>query len=496
MPGNRPLDAQLSRRRVLQWGAGAALLGLTGACARTENTEAAIGPDSPQVRAFAEAESERFPGGRPVAYELTAAQSDVDLAGTRTAAWLYDTQLPGPILRANVGDRVQVRFRNQLPDPTTVHWHGLAIRNDMDGVPDVTQAPIPAGDEFVYDFIPPDPGTYWYHTHGDLQRGRGLYGALIVDDPAAPANYDAEFVVVLSDWLTERTPTQVFDDLRGGAMASAPGPDMTSAALGGDAGDVRYPVYLVNGRTPADPVVFTARAGQRARIRLINAGDDTAFRVALGGHRLTVTDTDGFPVDPVDTDSVLIGMGERYDAVVTLQDGVFPLIAVAEGKGAQGFAVVRTGGGAAPAPTVMPAELAAPPLTVADLRATEAARLPVLDPAVTLEASLGGDMKAYSWTVNGQAYPDHTPLTVHSDQRVRLVYTNRTMMWHPMHLHGHTFAVARIDGSGPRKDTVIVLPGQTVAADIDTTNPGQWITHCHNDYHLAAGMATIFSYTG
>ncbi|MDI9952475.1 MULTISPECIES: multicopper oxidase family protein [unclassified Rhodococcus (in: high G+C Gram-positive bacteria)] len=492
MPGNRPLDVQLSRRRVLQWGAGAALLGLTGACARTDDTEAPIGPDSPEVRAFAEAESRRFPGGRPVAYELSATQSDVDLAGKRTAAWLYNTQLPGPILRANVGDRVQVRFRNQLPDSTTVHWHGLAIRNDMDGVPDVTQAPIPADTEFVYDFIPPDPGTYWYHTHGDLQRGRGLYGALIIDDPGAPANYDAEFVVVLSDWLTDRTPSQVFDELRGGRMTSMP--EMTSRVLGGDSGDVRYPVYLLNGKPPGDPAVFTARPGQRARIRLINAGDDTAFRVALGGHRLTVTDTDGFPVEPVDTDSVLIGMGERYDAVVTLQDGVFPLVAVAEGKGAQAFAVVRTGGGAAPDPAVAPRELGAPPLTVADLRATDAVRLPVVDPGVTLEASLGGDMKQYVWTVNGKAYPAHTPLTVHRDQRVRLVYTNPTMMFHPMHLHGHTFAVARSDGSGPRKDTVIVLPGQTVAADVDTTNPGQWITHCHNDYHLAAGMATIFSY--
>ncbi|ANS30556.1 multicopper oxidase [Rhodococcus opacus] len=492
MPGNRPLDVQLSRRRVLQWGAGAAFLGLTGACARTDDTEAPIGPDSPEVRAFAEAESRRFPGGRPVAYELSATQSEVDIAGKRTAAWLYNTQLPGPILRANVGDRVQVRFRNQLPDSTTVHWHGLAIRNDMDGVPDVTQAPIPADTEFVYDFIPPDPGTYWYHTHGDLQRGRGLYGALIIDDPGAPANYDAEFVVVLSDWLTDRTPSQVFDELRGGRMRSMP--EMTSRVLGGDSGDVRYPVYLLNGKPPGDPTVFTARPGQRARIRLINAGDDTAFRVALGGHRLTVTDTDGFPVEPVDTDSVLIGMGERYDAVVTLQDGVFPLVAVAEGKGAQAFAVVRTGGGAAPDPAVAPREVGPPPLTVVGLRATDAVRLPVVDPGVTLEASLGGHMMQYVWTVNGKAYPDHTPLTVHRDQRVRLVYTNPTMMFHPMHLHGHTFAVARSDGSGPRKDTVIVLPGQTVAADIDTTNPGQWITHCHNDYHLAAGMATIFSY--
>ncbi|WP_369822232.1 multicopper oxidase domain-containing protein [Saccharomonospora sp. CUA-673] len=114
--------------------------------------------------------------------------------------------MPGSLLRAAAGDRVQVRVRNQLPEPTTVHWHGLAIRNDMDGVPEVTQPPIAAGDELTYEFIPPDPGTYWYHSHGELQRGRGLFGALIIDDPRDPGDYDVEFLVVLSDWLGQRTP--------------------------------------------------------------------------------------------------------------------------------------------------------------------------------------------------------------------------------------------------------------------------------------------------
>ncbi|MFE3291557.1 multicopper oxidase family protein [Rhodococcus sp. NPDC059234] len=484
----------LSRRRFLQLGLGATAVGLVAACSSAPSgTQAAgaVGPDSRQVRDFAAAQERRFPGGKSVAKTFVAAPTEVDVGGTRTTAWLYDGQLPGPILRANVGDRVQVRLRNELPDPTTVHWHGLAIRNDMDGVPDITQPPVGAGAEFVYEFIPPDPGTYWYHTHGDLQRGRGLYGALIVDDPRAPSGYDAEFVVVLSDWLTDRTPQQAFDRLRSGAMESAP---MTSTALGGDAGDVRYPLYLLGGRPPNDPTVFTAGPGQRARLRLINASDDTAFRVALGGHRLTVTDSDGFPVEPVDTGSVLLGMGERYDALVTLQDGAFPLVAAAEGKGGQAFAVVRTGSGAAPDPSASPDELRAPPLTVADLRAAAAVRLPTRNPDVTLGASLGGTMNTYTWTINGEAYPKYTPLEVHSGERARIVYTNTTTMYHPMHLHGHTFAVARPDGTGPRKDTVIVLPGQTVATDIDTDNPGQWITHCHNDYHLAAGMATIVSY--
>ena len=118
-----------------------------------------------------------------------------------------------------------------------------------------------------------------------------------------------------------------------------------SALLGGDAGDVRYPYYLINGRVRGAPRTFAARPGQRARIRFINACADTTFRVALGGHQMTVTHTDGYPVAPVRADALLVGMGERYDVQVTLGDGVFPLTALAEGKNATALALVRTGGG-------------------------------------------------------------------------------------------------------------------------------------------------------
>ena len=127
-----------------------------------------------------------------------------------------------------------------------------------------------------------------------------------------------------------------------------------SALLGGDAGDVRYPWYLINGRVRTAPRTFSARPGQRARIRFINAAADTSFRVALGGHQMTVTHTDGYPVAPARADALLIGMGERYDVQVTLGDGVFPLTALAEGKNATALALVRTGAGEPPPPAVRP----------------------------------------------------------------------------------------------------------------------------------------------
>lgn len=264
----------------------------------------------------------------------------------------------GPLLRGTAGDQLRVRAENRLPTnpptegagATTVHWHGLAIRNDMDGVPDVTQPVIASGAAAVYDFTLPHPGTYWYHSHVGVQRDRGLLGPLIIDDPAEPGGYDAEFVVVLDDWtdgVAGATPDAVLADLHRTGMRMDKGGAEAITAVGGDGGDVDYLYYLINGRIPASPETFTARPGQRARLRIINAAGDTAFRVALGGHQLGVTHTDGFPVSAPPVDALLLGSGERYDVVVTLGDGVFPLVAMAEGK--QGGARAGPGRLSAPA---------------------------------------------------------------------------------------------------------------------------------------------------
>ena len=439
-----------------------------------------------------------LPTGNTISRTLTAAPDHADIGAFMSAGWLYDGSLPGPVLRGAVGDRMKLTVRNHLPEPTTVHWHGVTVPNDMDGVPSVTQVPLKTGAEFVYDFLLPDAGTYWYHSHGELQRGRGLYGALLIDDHRDAGDYDTEFTVVLSDWLLDRTPRQVYNGLRSANAGSMPGMGsmngFESAILGGHAGDVTYPVYLINGRQPAAPVTFNAKPGQRARIRLINAADDTTFRVALGGHQLEVIESDGRAVGSVTGDALLIGMGERYDAIVTMADGAFPLVASAEGKHGRAFAVVRTGPGSAPGTGVAPKELVGRVLTVADLQAVEQQRLPARNLDATMTGNLDGGMERYTWTINGQPYPHNRPLVVRQGNRARLTYTNRTTMYHPMHLHGHTFQIARPDGSGPRKDTTLLLPRQSVSLDFDADNPGQWLTHCHNEYHMTAGMATVVSY--
>ena len=276
-----------------------------------------------------------------------------------------------------------------------------------------------------------------------------------------------------------------------GSMGSMGGMEAMRSPLLGGAGDISYPYYLLNGRTAADPATLSAKPGQRVRIRFVNAGSDTAFRVAVGGHRMTVTHSDGFPVVPVPTDALLIGMGERFDATVTFGDGVFALVASAEGKQGQALAVIRTGAGRPPTADVKVRELSGKVLLGTALSAVESARLDRRSADRTHDLVLGGTMAPYRWTINGKSFPDTDPLRLIQGERVRLRFVNQSMMFHPMHVHGHTFALR---GGGARKDTVIVRPMATLEVDLEADNPGQWATHCHNIYHAETGMMTTLSY--
>lgn len=426
---------------------------------------------------------------------LEARTCEVDLNGTVTRAWSYGGRVPGTPMRVRAGDELKVTLTNHLPTETTIHWHGIAVNNQADGVPHLTQDPIVPGAEFTYQFTAKHPGTYWFHPHTGMQLDRGLYAPLIVEDPNEPLAYDAEWVVVLDDWLNS-DPDEVLTDLRTGMTRGRAIPPAISALLRGDAGNVAYPHFLLNGRPQADAEVFQAKAGQRVRIRFLNAGSDTVFRVALGGHTMSITHTDGYPVEPLDTDALLIGMGERYDVVVTLADGVFPLVALAEGKGDRAFALIRTGRGEAPPATVMPAELNRRIAAYRNLQPAESVVLQAKQTDRRIRLELTGTMARYNWGFNGRHYdhmdPSKVTYEVAEGERVRLDFINTTDMFHPVHVHGHTFALGAADG--PRKDTAIVLPGQSMRAYFDADNPGLWMVHCHNVYHAEAGMMTVLAY--
>jgi FtsP/CotA-like multicopper oxidase with cupredoxin domain len=266
----------------------------------------------------------------------------------------------------------------------------------------------------------------------------------------------------------------------------------SGSAPWGNVGDIAHPLFLVNGRSPASPDVLRAKPGQRVRLRVISAASDTLFTVALAGHRMTVTHTDGHPVQPTECGAFYIGMGERYDVVVKLGDGVFPLVARPFGKtaGGQALALVRTGGGRAPAADVSPSELDGPVLIGSELLPAESARLPQREPDAAQRLALQGSMRPYRWGINGAPYGKNDPLTVAEGQRLRIRAVNMSMMSHPLHVHGHTFALP----SGLRKDTVMLGPMQGTYLDLQADNPGDWMVHCHNIYHAEAGMMIALRY--
>ena len=492
--------------------------------------------------AIAAAEAARPHSRHTVTASLTAQQTDIDLGGITARTLAYGNTIPGPLIRANIGDELAITVTNRLDQPTSVHWHGIALRNDMDGVEPATPN-IPAGQDFTYRFSVPNAGTYWAHPHVGLEEDVGLYLPVIVDDPTGPGSYDAEWIVVMDDWTdgVGKSPQQLYDALSSqnkptkqnmpgatpattttpttsptkpttsnktttttptgttsnGAtrMPGMPGKVGNSDLLGGDAGDIAYPYYLINGRVPAAATTFSAKPGQRIRIRFINSGSDTAFRVALGGHSMTVTHTDGYPVVPTQVDALLIGMAERYDVIVTAADGVFPLVASAEGKNAVARALLVTGSGSQPDPQFRPPELTKRVGTLEIFTATTSVNLGAAEPNLHLPVVLGGDMAKYVWTINGEVYSKTNPLHVRQGQRPTMTFDNPTMMYHPMHLHGHTFQVLKADGTpGARKDTVIVLPKQKINAVLVADNPGLWMLHCHNTYHAYAGMQTRLDY--
>ena len=485
----------LSRRRFLGSAAGAGIVLLTGCASGTDQSNVA---SSRLTKITAD------PARRPdVVAALRAAPTEFELAGRVVNTWAYDGAVPGRTVRASVGDLVEVSIANDLPEATSIHWHGLSIVNVMDGVPALTQADIVPGEVFTYRFIVPDSGTYWFHPHHGLQLDRGLLAPLIIEDPNDGVDADVDYVVMLDDWLdgvnttpeTELVALQNMDMDSMGSMVMA-----SSPLLGGDAGDVTYPYHLINGRPIEDPLTFdpAPRSGDRVRFRIINGAADTAYRFAVGGHSMTVTHADGFAVEPVEVDALLVGMGERYDITLTVQSGAWPVVALAEGKDQRTAAVLRTRDAAATASPDLAApiaELDGTWLRYADLRAAEAVALDLPDDGDIrpISVQLTGGMMRYDWGINGVPYGDHEPIEVRADEWVSLVIENASGMWHPIHLHGHSPQIGRPRGS-VRKDTVNVLPSQSVEMVFQANNPGDCMIHCHNAYHLEAGMATVLTY--
>lgn len=517
----RDVSAAISRRGLLRLGAAGAF-GLLGASALSGCATAGERPDyilasDPEI---GETEATRPHTGRTVHHVLRAQSATIAVTpGQYVGTWGYSEDVTlaalGPTLRARRGDRLLVDVDNTLTEETSVHWHGLRIRNDMDGAPPDTQKPIPSGGQFRYNFVLPDHGTHWYHSHTGVQADRAMFGALIVEDPDDTSGADTDLVLVIDDWVDGfgATPEEVLAALdpvgtgghAHGGIAAAP-PEVTAAALalvtqgvgnsavlGGPTQHINYPLHLINGRSPEDPQRHTVPAGSRVRLRVINAAAETPYRVALAGHRVTVIATDGFDAEPFETDSVLIAPAQRVDLLVDLTSGSWPFVARVEGRDGAALAVIATHDAAGASPSGAQAtqipELDGQLATDADLHPHDSTRLSERVPDQLWRLELLESPEGFMWGVAGE---DAANMRPRIGERIRIEVANPTSMWHPVHLHGHTFASRTHNGL--RRDTVAVLPGETAVLDFDADNPGRWMIHCHNAYHFVAGMSAPIRY--
>jgi FtsP/CotA-like multicopper oxidase with cupredoxin domain len=459
----------------------------------------------------------------PPTLRLTATSRALVINGSEASALALATG-DGKIARFSRGERFNATLENRLDEPTLVHWHGLTPPSAQDGTPGLSQPALPPGNRYAYDFPLRRAGTFWMHSHEGFQRARLMAAPLIVDDPADKGRDEQEVVLLLTDF-TFRAPEEVFAGLTRGHAAMA-GMDHTpmdhgamdhagmagmdhaqmhhggmagDMAMGMDINDVDFDAYLANDRTLDDPEVVRVEPGGRVRLRVINAAAGTNFWIDLGALSGELIAVDGDPVVPVKEQRFPLAMAQRLDIRLALPagEGAYPVLALREGAMERTGLVLATQNA-----QILKAQLEqrapAPPLGIAlEERLRAAAPLPKRKTDRVIRVDLTGDMMRFQWGINGKRYGEDTPLRARAGERVELTMRNRTMMAHPMHLHGHHFQVVAINDRrfpGAVRDTVLVPAMGSVAVAFNADNPGKWAFHCHNEYHMMAGMMTSLQY--
>ncbi len=409
-----------------------------------------------------------------------------------------------------LGMPYRVRVENRLDVPSLVHWHGLTPPWRQDGVPGISGPPIPPGGAADYDFPLTFPGTFFMHSHEGFQEQLLMAAPLIIRDPQAPRD-EQDVVVILGDF-SFTPPEEIYATLRkpsamamsggmhGAHAASMPGMAMAMPQAGPDLNDVKYDAFLANDRTLADPEIVKVEPGGTVRLRVINASSMTNFHIDLGAHDGELIAVDGHDVHPVKGKSFPIAVAQRLDIRLTIprEPAAHPILAIVEGERKR-TGIILAAGRAMVERIPETIETTTTALTL-DLESRLRAMRPLADRPVdrTHRLDLTGNMAGYQWSINTIAWTKETPpLPVREGERVELVFTNKTMMPHPMHLHGHVFQVVAIDErrfAGAKRDTVLVPPRTSVTVAFDADNPGWWALHCHLLYHMEAGMFATIRY--
>lgn len=445
---------------------------------------------------------------------LTATSRVLDVNGKPAKVFGLTGPEGKPGLTLAPGERFAVMLDNQAGTDTIVHWHGQLPDWKQDGFPWPQTQPLAAGASKLYDFTP-IPGTFWMHSHQGMQEQQLMAAPLIVHDAASKAADALEVVILLHDF-SFKTPDELMAGLSkssamsgmnmGGGMSGMGGMNMSGGAMSGmamgsaDLNDVDFDAYLANDRTLADPMVVRASAGQMIRLRVINGASSTNFWLDLGPLSGQVIAVDGHAIVPVSGSQFPIAMAQRLDILLRLPAaGTYPVFAQVEGKTDRTGIILATPG-ADVAKVSANAASAAPAVDLSlEAKLSAAAPLSARPADLTLPMKLGGDMSPYKWSLNDRTWPDDNVAMIKTGQRILINMTNNTMMSHPMHLHGHAFQVIALNNTplnGAVRDTVLVPPMGQVMIAFDADNAGRWALHCHNMYHMAAGMMTEIRYPG
>ena len=466
-----------------------------------------IAPSRRRFLAGATAAGVALPFARPrlaaaSEHRLVAAPANAAIAGgpyPETQVWAYNGTVPGPLLRVPRGTKLGVTLENQVADATSLHWHGIRVPNAMDGVPDLTQKPVRRGESFDYEFEARDSGTYWYHPHWQSyeQVERGLYGALVVEEDAPP-EVDRDVVWVLDDWrLTAEAKIA-------GDFANFF--DMSHAGRLGN-------TVTVNGRVVDE---FKVRAGERIRLRLVNAANARIFGLRFGVMTPWLIATDGHATEPypLGANRIVLGPGMRADLVldcggaqgerVTVVDDFYPRLAY------RLLDIVYEAG--PPLRRKLPGTpIAVAPNALPEPNLAEAERHRIVFGGGMMgglrEAEFQGAKRPMreimlehrmAWAVNGKVIGehDHAPFfTLKLGRSYIFALENDTAWHHPIHLHGHVFQVVARNGANVARaewrDTVLMSPKERVDIAFVADNPGDWMFHCHILEHQAGGMMAV-----
>lgn len=429
----------------------------------------------------------------PTLLRATTRTLDVNGRGATVLGLLREDGGHGLTLGPN--ERFRVTLRNDMAEPTIIHWHGQIPPIEQDGVPDSPLPMLSPGVTRDFDFAP-QTGTHWMHAHVPHQEMQLLAAPLIVHNADDRRADRQEVVVMLHDFSF--TPLAEHLARLGGSAAGHGGhhgaaPSAASGAM--DLNDIEFDAYLANDRTLADPQVIPVERGGRVHLRVINGAAATVFWIDTGHLRAALVAVDGKPIQPRAGWRVGLAMGQRADILLEVprEGGAFPILALREGARERAGLVLATPGASIARIPLLGEKPAEAFDATQEMRLQAARSLPVRPADAALHVSLDGAMAPYTWAIDDRPWGRHKALEVKGGDRIELTMENRSMMAHPMHLHGHVFQVVQIGDrrlAGAVRDTVHVPAHQRVVITFEAGESARWMFHCHHMPHLAAGMMT------